>query len=45
VIGRGIARIVGVSIAWCFAAVMLTLVALIQLRIEIAFSPKAIRAR
>jgi hypothetical protein len=39
---RGIARIVGVPIAWCFAALMLTLIALIQLGIEIVFSPKAI---
>ena len=39
---RGIARIVGVPIAGCFAVLMLTLVALIQLGIGIAFSPKAI---
>jgi hypothetical protein len=39
---RGIPRIVGLPIAWCFAALMLTLIALIQLGIEIVLSPKAI---
>ena len=38
---RGAARIIGVPIAWCFAALMFCVLALALLGIEIVFSPKA----
>ena len=39
---RGTTRLLGMPLAWCFAALVFVLMALVLTAIEIAFSPRAI---